>query len=67
MTYPVHRFGAMLEEFEVVDAMDYTIAARYGPAAVAALRQEKYNSGRAPAVLKQQYNNSQMYNSGFSS
>ena len=23
MTYPVHRFGAMLEEFEVVDAMFY--------------------------------------------
>lgn len=51
----IPRFGAMLEEFEVNDAMDYTVAARYGPEAVEALRQSKLQQSKYPGQVQQNY------------
>lgn len=53
----IRRFGAMLEEFEVNDAIDFTVATRYGPEAVEALRQQKGLQSRYTGQVQHHYSN----------
>ncbi|KAK4692565.1 hypothetical protein P7C71_g4662, partial [Lecanoromycetidae sp. Uapishka_2] len=52
-----YGFGAMLEEFEVNDAMDYAEASRYGPEAVETLRRQKLLQSKYTSQLKPHYSN----------